>query len=108
MQEHFNENYMESDKYPKSDFAGTITNISEINFTKDGTYKAVVSGKLTIHGVPKDVTETGSIVVKGNNATLKAKFAVLLKDYKVEIPSLVADKVAKEAALSIDCELTKK
>ena len=51
MQEHFNENYVESDKYPRSEFRGIIDNNSAVDYTKDGTYDAKVKGKLTIHGV---------------------------------------------------------
>ncbi|MCD6011199.1 MAG: YceI family protein [Flavipsychrobacter sp.] len=108
MQEHFNENYMESDKFPKSDFKGSITNLSEVNFTKDGAYTAKVTGKLTIRGITKDVTTQGSVTVKGNNISVKAKFPVLLKDYNISIPQLVADKLDKTAHVSIDCELAKK
>src|ERR1700744_2040523 len=61
MQEHFNENYMESDKFPKAEFKGNITNMSDVNFGKDGSYNAKVSGKLTIHGVTKDVNVPGTI-----------------------------------------------
>jgi polyisoprenoid-binding protein YceI len=75
---------MHSDKFPKSTFSGKVTNLSSINFSKDGTYPATVSGKLTIHGVTKDVTEKGEIVVKGNSATLKSKFNVALADYDIK------------------------
>src|SRR5579872_4846522 len=85
MQEHFNENYLESDKYPKSEFKGTITNLNEVNFGKDGAYTAKVSGKLTIHGVTNDVTEPGTITVKGNSIVLNAKFTIKLKDYNITI-----------------------
>ena len=108
MQEHFNENYMESDKYPKSEFKGNITNHADINFSKDGTYKANVTGKLTIHGVTKDVTEPGTITVKGNTITAKANFSVPLKDYNIEVPSLVADKVNKNATISLESNMVKK
>ena len=108
MQEHFNEDYMESDKYPKSDFAGTITNLNDINFTKDGTYNAQVSGKLTIHNVTHDVNVPGAITVKGNTVMLKAKFTITLHDYNVEVAAAVADKVSKEAKLTIEGELTQK
>ena len=108
MQDHFNENYMESDKYPKADFAGKITNLSEINFSKDGTYNAKVAGKLTIHGVAKDVNENGTITIKGNTAKLAAKFSVLMADYKINIPRVVEDKVDKSATISFEGELTKK
>src|SRR5687768_4455396 len=50
MQEHFNENYVESDKFPKADFKGSVVNNSSVNYSKDGTYNTMVKGKLTIHG----------------------------------------------------------
>src|SRR6185312_5544839 len=108
MQEHFNENYMESDKYPRSEFRGAVTNISKINFTKDGVYEAVVTGKLTIHGVTHDITETGSAIVKGNTVTLKAKFIVRIKEYNITIPTIVADKVAQEATIIVETGLVQK
>jgi hypothetical protein len=108
MQEHFNENYMESDKYPKADFRGTTTNLSEINFAKDGTYPAKVAGKLTMHGVTNEVNETGTITVKGKEASLKAKFTAKLHDYKIEIPSVVADKIGKEAKIVLESDLVEK
>ena len=108
MQQHFNENYMESDKFPKSEFKGKINNMSDVNLSKDGTYNVTVSGKLTIHGVTKDVSVPGTVTVKGKEATTKAKFAVKLADYKIEIPGVVADKLNKEASLTIDAVLTQK
>ncbi len=108
MQQHFNENYMESDKFPKSEFKGKITNAADITFTKDGTYKATVTGTLTIHGVPQAVTVPGTITVKGNTITASAKFAVKLADYKITVASMVADKLAKEASITIDATLTQK
>jgi len=65
MQQHFNENYVESDKYPKAEFKGTISNNSTINYSKDGNYPAKVKGKLTIHGVTKDVETTGTFKING-------------------------------------------
>ncbi len=106
MQEHFNENYMESDKYPKSEFRGNITNAAEVNFAKDGTYEAKVSGKLTIHGVTNAVSVPGTITVKGGTLAVKAKFRVKLADYKISIPRVVEDKVNKEAVISLESSLT--
>jgi polyisoprenoid-binding protein YceI len=108
MQEHFNENYMESDKYPKADFKGSITNLSEVNFAKDGTYSAKVSGKLTIHGVTKDVAVPGTITVTGNQVKAKAKFSVALKEYNIFIPGVVADKIGKTATITLESELARK
>ena len=102
MEEHFNENYVESGKFPKASFKGTIKNRSEINFTKDGTYEAKISGKLTIHGVTKDVDATGTIVVKGTAVSAKSEFKILMSNYNIDIPSLVQDKVAKEAVITVD------
>jgi polyisoprenoid-binding protein YceI len=108
MQEHFNEEYMESDKYPKTDFSGIITNLAEINFSKDGEYKAKVSGKLQIHGISHEVSEPGVIIVKGDKITLKSEFNIKLADYKVLIGSMVADKINKAATIKLTSELTQK
>ena len=108
MQEHFNENYMESDKFPKADFKGAINNSGEVNFAKNGSYNAKVSGKLTMHGVTNDISVPGTIVVKGNTVALKAKFSVKLQDYHISIPGVVADKIDKEATISIDSDLAQK
>ena len=108
MQEHFNENYMESDKFPKADFKGNITNLSDVNFSKDGTYKTTVSGSLTIHGVTNSVTVSGTATVTGNTVMLKATFPAKLAEYKISVPGLVADKVAKEASVIMECSLTQK
>lgn len=108
MQEHFNENYMESDKYPKADFKGKITDISKVNFAKDGKYDVVSTGKMTIHGVTKDVTIPGTVTVKGNQATLNSKFKVKPQDYKINIPKLVENKIAKEIEVTVNSILEKK
>ena len=108
MQQHFNENYMESDKFPKSEFKGKITNIADVNFSKDGVYNVTVAGKLTIHGTTQEVSVPGTITVKGKDATAKAKFDVVLEKYGIKVPGVVADKVAKEAVITIDAVLTLK
>lgn len=102
MQEHFNENYMETTKYPKSMFKGKITNLDKIDFKKDGTYTAEVSGDLTIHGVTKNVTTTGTIEVVGGVITAKTKFNVVPKDYGIQIPQLVENKIAKQMDITVD------
>ena len=108
MEEHFHENYMESDKYPKADFKGVISNLSEVNFSKDGTYNVTVTGILTIHGVANKVSVPGTITVKGNTLVAKAKFNVVLKEYKIDVPSLVADKLAKTAIVTLESNLVQK
>ena len=107
MQEHFNENYMESDKYPKSTFVGKIDNLSEVKFEKDGVYTAKISGDLTIHGVTKKVNTTGTFTVKSGAVKGDATFMVLLEDYKIAIPAVVKDKVSKDIKVVVDVNLTR-
>ncbi|MBK8554624.1 MAG: YceI family protein [Lewinellaceae bacterium] len=105
MQEHFNENYMESSKFPKATFKGQITDASKVSFNKDGVYKTEIAGDLSIHGVSKPVKTTATITVKGGKISASTNFNVGLADYGIDIPSLVADKLAKEARLTIDANL---
>lgn len=105
MQEHFNENYVESTRFPKSDFKGSIVNNSEINYSKDGTYPAKVKGKLQIHGEIKDVETTGTIAIKEGKILSSAAFALLLSDYHISIPSLVSDKISNTVNITVDCSL---
>ena len=102
MQEHFHENYVESDKYPKSTFKGTITNIKEVLFKKDGTYPVTVEGQLTLHGVTHDVKASGTIVMRNGNPVANIVFPVLLADYNIAIPSLVRDKISKSVTVTVD------
>jgi len=105
MQRHFNDTYVESDKYPKAEFKGTITNNSEINYTKDGSYTAKVKGKLTLHGVTKDVATTGTIKVNGGKVDANSTFNILLSDYKISIPAVVKDKVSNNVKIAVSCLL---
>lgn len=107
MQEHFNENYMESAKYPKATFKGKIDDPSKVKFDKDGTYTATVSGDLTMHGVTKAVSVPATFTVKQDKIGVSATFATVMKDYNIDVPSLVADKLAKEAKIKIEGNLTK-
>jgi polyisoprenoid-binding protein YceI len=105
MQEHFNENYVESNKFPKAEFKGKIKDNHEIDYKKDGTYKAKVKGDLTIHGETKEVEAEGKFIVKGGKITAEAEFSVKLSDFKISIPGLVADKIAKTAKITVSCLL---
>lgn len=105
MQEHFNENYIESDKYPKADFKGTITNNNDIDYSKPGTYTANVNGKLTIRGVTKDVQTTGTIKVEGENLATTSAFNILLSDYNIKIPAVVKDKINNNVKISVNTKL---
>lgn len=105
MQEHFNENYMESSKYPKATFKGKIEDQSKVNFKQDGNYSLALTGDLTIHGVTKQVKVPATIEIKGGKVTAKTAFNIPMADYGIDIPSVVADKVAKEAKIGIESSL---
>ena len=105
MQEHFNENYVESDKYPKSEFRGQITNNSEINYTSDGVYTAHIKGKLTLHGQTKDVEADGKITVKGGKLQASSKFKIQMSDYDIDIPGSVAQNMSDTINITVNCTL---
>lgn len=105
MQDHFNEHYLESDKFPKSEFKGQITNNASVNYKKAGTYPVQVKGALTIHGVTKDVQTNGTVKVDGTGMTTTATFNVAVADYGIKIPSLVKDKIAKTVKVTVDAKL---
>jgi hypothetical protein len=107
MQEHFNENYVESNKFPNASFKGKILNLSEINFSKNGKYKAIVEGDLMIHGVTKKVKAQGNIEVKDAKIIANAKFPIELKDYDVKIPNAVVKNIAETVEVTVDVALDK-
>lgn len=103
MQEHFNENYMESSKFPKAVFKGEINNLEAIDFKKDGTYPADIKGNITIHGVTKPIEAKGSFVVSGNSIKGESTFEVTIADFDIEIPALVRENIAKVIRIDVSC-----
>ena len=101
MMEHFNENYVESDKFPKSTFKGTVGDITSVNFQKDGVYPVKVKGQFTLHGVTKDIEADGTIELKGGKPTGKTSFNILLSDYNIVIPNVVKDNISKSVKIDI-------
>lgn len=93
MKEHFNEKYMESDKYPYATFQGKINGM--IGYEKEGTYKVTATGKLNIHGVEKERIIEGTVTIKGEEIILNAKFMVALKEHNITIPFIVIQNIAK-------------
>ena len=108
MQKHFQENYMESEKFPKSTFKGTVTDNAAVKYGTDGTYPVSVKGKLTMHGVTKDVVVPGKLTISGKKAVLSGDFNVLLEDYNIKVPANNASQIAKSIKVSVECTLQKK
>ncbi len=100
MQEHFNENYVESDKFPKASFKGSFA--EKIPAGKDGVYTITSTGELFLHGVSKPVQATGTVEVKEGKLYAKSKFIVSPKDYDISIPKLVENNIAKNIEVSVD------
>ncbi len=103
MQEHFNEKYMESEKFPHSLFVGKF--IEGVDFSKNGSYDVSVVGKLTIHGVEQNRTIKGTLIVDDNKIQLKSVFLVKNKDHKIQIPDLVVTKIAEDITVKMDAVL---
>jgi len=104
MQEHFNENYIESDKYPEASFSGKLVDFEIDNISEEKKeYKA--EGKLEIHGVEKQAVFQVFIAKKENKYQLNTDFKVQLKDYKIKIPKLMFVKIAESAEVKISAIL---
>jgi hypothetical protein len=99
MQVHFNEKYMETEKFPKSTFIGSVNGF---NPTKSGIQNVVATGKLFIHGVTKDVKIPGTLEKRGSNLFLKSKFMVKLADYNIKIPQIIWNNVAEDVEIELD------
>jgi polyisoprenoid-binding protein YceI len=99
MKEHFNEKYMDTEKFPKSTFQGKIS-----GFQPDGKgeQQATASGKLTMHGVTQEVLIPGTVEVVEGKIVMKSKFIVKLADYKIEIPKLLWQNIAEQVEVKIE------
>ncbi len=102
MQEHFNENYLESEKYPFAEFKGKV--LEEVDLSKDGSYPVTVEGALNIHGVTKNYREKGTLTVKGGKINASAKFNVRVADHKIKIPTLVIKNIAEVVEVTVNAD----
>ena len=103
MEEHFNENYVESVKYPQAIFKGKVN--EKIDMTKDGENKVTVTGKMTLHGVTKDMTAEGTITKKGEELVLNSKFKIKVADYNIKVPSLYVQNIAEVVDVTVNITL---
>ncbi|MBN3036154.1 MAG: YceI family protein [Bacteroidales bacterium] len=107
MQEHFNENYVESDKYPNASFTGKVEGMENLDLTKDGNYDVEVTGDLTIHGVTKPVTAKGTLEVTGGTIRGRSQFPVKPADHDIKIPAAVANNIAETIDVTVEVNLEK-
>jgi len=104
MQEHFNENYVESDKYPKATFSGTCS--GDMDLGKDGTYQVVIKGDLSLHGVTKPLETTAQLDVKKDEIKATSAFKLKPEDFNITIPAIVREKIASEMSVKVQIDLT--
>lgn len=104
--EHFNENYLESDKYPKITFSGSI--IETIDFTKNGTYQVKCKGNLNLHGVKKERVIPATLKVKNGAIYVNSKFVVSLSEHNISVPKIVSAKIAREISVEISSKMVKR
>lgn len=107
MEEHFNENYMESSKFPKATFKGKIADYGKIDLKHDNEIVTMVSGTLEIHGVAREVDIPVSLMVNKSTLTGHTKFEVLLSDYDIEIPAVVADNLSNTVEIEVKASYEK-
>lgn len=103
MQEHFNENYMESDRYPNATFKGKIE--GDYSLKKDGVYALEAVGDLEIHGVKNKVSLPATIVVENGFPSIQCTFKVALADYNIEVPKIVFYKIAEDIEVKVEAGL---
>ena len=105
MQEHFNENYMESDEYPKSIFKGSLTDWSGNHIVSDIENKVNVSGQLTIHGITKPFQGPATLMMKSGVLSAFATFDITIADYNIEVPKIVRDNISKTVKVTVKADL---
>jgi len=104
MEEHFNENYIESDEYPKAKFKGNLLDYNKDNIKSE--YK--IKGTLTLHGVSKEIETLATLQKDGDAISITSSFQTKPEDYNIKIPGIVSKKIAKEILVSLQFNLTKK
>lgn len=108
MEEHFNENYLESDIYPKAVFSGKIIDYEKLNFFDPKGIEAVVAGNITIHGVSKPLHSKVFFKPEGDRLKCTVQFKVKPEDFNVKIPKLVINNIAKEIDVTAIFSISKK
>ena len=104
MEEHFNEKYVESEKYPKTAFKGVIN--ETIDWSRDTVATVTATGTFDLHGVVKEVTEKGTLKIIGDKINLVVAFDIILADYKIRIPKVVTTNIAEVIRVNIECDFT--
>ncbi len=103
MQEHYNENYMESEKFPYATFKGKVN--ETIDYAIDGSHKVTMTGKLDMHGVELPRTIDGTITIKDGKIKMESTFEVVVADHKIKVPSLYVGKIAEKVKVTFNTDM---
>lgn len=106
MEEHFNESYLESDKYPRATFRGKITEPEPSALRKEGKHNVTIEGDLNLHDVTKKITVQGTIVTGQEKLNATSKFNIKPADYNIEIPSVVRGNIAETIEVNVNMNYT--
>ena len=106
MQEHFNESYLESEKYPISTFTGVIDNFSDLDLSNE--QNLLVNGSLSMHGISKDAQMKANAKMINDELHISSTFDVALKDYDIDIPKIMIYKIAETIAVTVEIKLSKR
>ncbi|HET8572449.1 MAG TPA: YceI family protein [Edaphocola sp.] len=107
MQEHFNEDYMESSRIPRASFKGNILDVDNINVKSEATQTVYIKGDLTVHGLSRNITVPATVKVVDGELLIKANFKIKPADYNITIPALVRDKIANVVNVTVTVRLKK-
>jgi polyisoprenoid-binding protein YceI len=107
MQQHFNENYLESEKFPKATFKGKLLNVQNLEFKSNWTKNIEFEGDLSIHGITRNIKNQASITFDGNSLLVSTEFYVLLKDFDIKIPSTLINNISEKVQVKVNLKMDK-
>lgn len=107
VEEHFNENYMESHLYPKAIFKGKITNFNTVDISQDGSYPISIEGNLTMHGETRPVKTNGTLTIKGGKISARTEFTISLANYKIRVEEQYKDRIKDQIRLTVHFDYNK-
>jgi polyisoprenoid-binding protein YceI len=107
MQEHFNENYLESEKFPNAAFKGKIDSLDSIKLSND-PQEVTLTGTMTIHGISFEIREKGTIILSDGMIWGDAQFHIEVADYGIVVPKIVRNNIAKSVDITVSLKLKKK
>jgi hypothetical protein len=105
MQQHFNENYLESDKFPKATFKGKLLNIQDIDFKSNWVKNTEFEGDLTIHGVGRKMKSPVNLKLENGVLYVSSEFYIALTDFNIKVPNTVINNIAEKINVKVNLKM---